>query len=127
MLSKAPRLRGGELHQLLLRYMQALVAQIVQTAACNRHHSLEQQLCRWLLLSLDLLSSNELVMTHDLIANLLGVGRPSVSLAAYKLQGAGLITYKRGRIEVLRRKKLETCACECYAVVKREVARLLPS
>lgn len=118
--------RGGPLHQLLLRYMQALVTQMVQTAACNRHHSLEQQLCRWLLLSLDLLASNELVMTHDLIANMLGVRRSGVSLAAGKLQADGIINYRRGHIAVVSREKLERYACECYAVVKREVARLMP-
>ena len=104
--------------------MQALVTQMVQTAACNRHHSLEQ-LCRWLLLSLDLLASNELVMTHDLIANMLGVRRSGVSLAAGKLQADGIINYRRGHIAVVNREKLETCVCECYAVVKREVARLM--
>ena len=119
--------RGGPLHQLLLRYMQALVTQMVQTAACNRHHSLEQQLCRWLLQSLDLLTSNELVMTHDLIANMLGVRRSGISLAAGKLQADGIINYRRGHIAVVSREKLERCACECYAVVKREVARLLPA
>ena len=118
--------RGGAVHQLLLRYMQALVTQMVQTAACNRHHSVDQQLCRWLLLSLDLLPSNELVMTHDLIGNMLGVRRAGVSAAAGKLQAEGVITYKRGRITVLDRKQLEKRACECYEVVKKEVARLLP-
>ena len=119
--------RGGAVHQLLLRYMQALVTQMVQTATCNRHHSVHQQLCRWLLLSLDLLSSNELVMTHDLIGDMLGVRRAGVSAAAAKLQADGVITYKRGRIAVLDRKKLEKCSCECYEVVKKEVARLLPA
>ena len=119
--------RGGIVHQLLLRYMQALVTQMVQTAACNRHHSVDQQLCRWLLLSLDLLPSNELVMTHDLIGDMLGVRRAGVSAAAGKLQAGGVITYKRGHIAVLDRAKLEKCACECYAVVKKEVARLLPA
>ena len=119
--------RGGALHRLLLRYMQALVTQMVQTAACNRHHTVEQQLCRWLLLSLDLLSSSQLKMTHDLIANMLGVRRAGVSLAAGKLQSAGIITYKRGTISVVSRKKLESSACECYGIVKREVLRLLPA
>lgn len=118
--------RGGAVHQLLLRYMQALVTQMVQTAACNRHHSVDQQLCRWLLLSLDLLPSNELVMTHDLIGNMLGVRRAGVTAAAGKLQAEGVITYRRGRITVLDRKQLEKRACECYQVVKKEVARLLP-
>jgi CRP-like cAMP-binding protein len=120
-------IRGGPVHQILLRYMQALVTQMVQTAACNRHHALEQQLCRWLLLSLDLVPSNQLVMTQELIANMLGVRRSGITEAAAKLQARRLITYKRGRITVLSRVGLEKSACECYALVKKEVARLLPN
>ena len=112
---------------LLLRYTQALIAQMVQTAACNRHHSLDQQLCRWLLLSLDRLQGDELVMTQELIANMLGVRREGVTEAALKLQAAGLIRYVRGRITVLDRKGLELRTCECYAVVKNEYDRLLPA
>jgi len=110
---------------LFLRYTQALITQMVQTAACNRHHSLDQQLCRWLLLSLDRLPSNELSMTQELIANMLGVRREGVTEAAGKLQAAGLIEYSRGKITVLDRPKLEARVCECYAVVKRESDRLL--
>ena len=117
--------RGEALHQILLRYMQALVTQMVQTAACNRHHSVHQQLCRWLLLSLDLLPSNVLTMTHDLISDMLGVRRAGISKAAAKLQSAGIISYRRGRVVVLDREKLESCSCECYEVVKREVSRLM--
>jgi CRP-like cAMP-binding protein len=117
---------GGELQHLLLRYTQALITQMAQTAVCNRHHSVEQQLCRWLLLSLDRLPSNELTMTQDLIANMLGVRREGVTEAAGKLQAAGLIHYSRGKITVLDRPKLETRVCECYAVVRREYDRLLP-
>ena len=117
--------RGGDLQHLLLRYTQALIAQMTQTAACNRHHSIEQQLCRWLLLSLDRLPSNELAMTHDLIADMLGVRREGVTEAAGRLQSAGLIQYARGKITVLDRPKLEVRVCECYAVVKREYDRLL--
>jgi CRP-like cAMP-binding protein len=117
---------GGKLQYLLLRYTQALITQMAQTAVCNRHHALEQQLCRWLLLSLDRLDSNELKMTQELIANMLGVRREGVTEAAGKLQAAGLIEYSRGRITVLDRTKLETKVCECYAVVKREYDRLLP-
>ncbi|HEV7803859.1 MAG TPA: Crp/Fnr family transcriptional regulator, partial [Burkholderiales bacterium] len=117
---------GGALQHLLLRYTQALITQMAQTAVCNRHHTLEQQLCRWLLLSLDRLPSNELAMTQELIANMLGVRREGVTEAAGKLQAAGLIEYSRGRITVLDRTKLETKVCECYAVVKREYDRLLP-
>jgi CRP-like cAMP-binding protein len=117
--------RGGELQHLLLRYTQALITQMAQTAVCNRHHSLEQQLCRWLLLSLDRLPSNELRMTQELIANMLGVRREGVTEAAQHLQDAGLIRYRRGRISVLDRPKLEQRVCECYAVVKRESDRLL--
>ncbi|PVY54946.1 CRP-like cAMP-binding protein [Simplicispira sp. 125] len=118
--------RSGPVMHLLLRYTQALIAQMVQTAACNRHHSLDQQLCRWLLLSLDRLPGNELVMTQELIANMLGVRREGVTEAALKLQAAGLIRYARGRITVLDRKGLELRTCECYGVVKHEYDRLLP-
>ncbi len=118
--------RSGELQHLLLRYTQALLTQMAQTAVCNRHHSLDQQLCRWLLLSLDRLPSNDLVMTQELIANMLGVRREGVTEAAGNLQKAGLITYRRGHITVLDRARLEARACECYAVVKKEFDRLLP-
>jgi CRP-like cAMP-binding protein len=118
--------RGGELQHLLLRYTQALITQMAQTAVCNRHHALDKQLCRWLLLSLDRLDSNELKMTQELIANMLGVRREGVTEAAGKLQAAGLIEYSRGRITVLDRPKLEAQVCECYAVVKRVYDRLLP-
>lgn len=118
--------RGGELQHLLLRSTQALITQMAQTAVCNRHHSLEQQLCRWLLLSLDRLSSNELKMTQELIANMLGVRREGVTEAAGHLQKDGLIQYSRGHIIVLDRPALEARVCECYAVVKREMDRLLP-
>jgi CRP-like cAMP-binding protein len=111
---------------LLLRYTQALITQMAQTAVCNRHHSLDQQLCRWLLLSLDRLTGNELVMTQELIANMLGVRREGVTEAALKLQSLGLIRYSRGRISVLDRPGLEQRSCECYAVVKKEYDRLLP-
>jgi CRP-like cAMP-binding protein len=111
---------------LLLRYTQALITQMAQTGVCNRHHSLDQQLCRWLLLSLDRLPGTELLMTQELIANMLGVRREGVTESASKLQGAGLIRYSRGRITVLDRPALERRACECYAVVKREYDRLLP-
>jgi CRP-like cAMP-binding protein len=119
--------RGGLLQQLLLRYTQALIAQMTQTAVCNRHHSLDQQLCRSLLLSLDRLSSNKLAMTQELIANMLGVRREGVTEAAGKLQDAGLIRYSRGHITVLNRPRLEKRVCECYAVVKKEMDRLLPA
>ncbi len=118
--------RSGELQHLLLRYTQALLTQMAQTAVCNRHHSLDQQLCRWLLLSLDRLPASELVMTQELIANMLGVRREGVTEAAGKLQKAGLIRYQRGRISVLDRPGLEARSCECYAVVKQEYDRLLP-
>ena len=111
---------------LLLRYTQALLTQMTQTAVCNRHHSLDQQLCRWLLLSLDRLQSNHLIMTQELIANMLGVRREGVTEAAGRLQKAGLISYSRGKIEVLNRLALEEKSCECYAVVKKEYDRLLP-
>lgn len=117
--------RAGPVMRLLLRYTQALITQMAQTAVCNRHHSLEQQLCRWLLLSLDRLSSNELNMTQELIANMLGVRREGVTEAAGNLQRAGLISYTRGHIEVLDRPQLEQQVCECYAVVKKEFDRLL--
>ncbi len=119
--------RHGELQHLLLRYTQALITQMSQTAVCNRHHSLEQQLCRWLLLSLDRLSTNELTMTQELIANMLGVRREGVTEAAGKLQATGLIRYSRGHITVLDRPGLEAQVCECYGVVKKEYDRLLPS
>ena len=122
---KAEFERGGPLQQLLLRYTQALIAQMTQTAVCNRHHAVDQQLCRWLLLSLDRLPSNELNMTQELIANMLGVRREGVTEAAGRLQDAGLIRYTRGRITVLDRPKLEKRVCECYAVVKKETQRLL--
>jgi CRP-like cAMP-binding protein len=118
--------RAGPVLRLLLRYTQALITQMTQTAACNRHHSLDQQLCRWLLLSLDRLRGNELVMTQELIANMLGVRREGVTEAARKLQKVGLIRYARGRITVLDRPGLEQRTCECYAVVKKEYDRLLP-
>jgi CRP-like cAMP-binding protein len=118
--------RAGPVQRLLLRYTQALITQMAQTAVCNRHHSIDQQLCRWLLLSIDRLSSNELTMTQELIANMLGVRRSGVTEAALKLQDAGLIHYSHGHIEVLDRPGLETRVCECYGVVKREFERLLP-
>jgi CRP-like cAMP-binding protein len=117
--------RGPVLH-LLLRYTQALITQMAQTAVCNRHHSLDQQLCRWLLLSLDRLEGSDLVMTQELIANMLGVRREGVTEAATKLQQDGLIRYARGHIRVLDRAGLEKRTCECYAVVRREYERLLP-
>jgi len=118
--------RAGPVLHLLLRYTQALITQMAQTAVCNRHHSLDQQLCRWLLLSLDRLEGNELVMTQELIANMLGVRREGVTEGALKLQQAGLIRYARGHISVLDRDGLQKRSCECYAVVKREYDRLLP-
>jgi CRP-like cAMP-binding protein len=118
--------RFGPMLHLLLRYTQALITQMAQTAVCNRHHSVDQQLCRWLLLSLDRLSSNELRMTQELIANMLGVRREGVTEAAGKLQDAGLIEYRRGRITVLDRPGVESRSCECYQVVKTELDRLLP-
>ena len=119
-------IRGGSMQHLMLRYTQALLTQMAQTAVCNRHHSVDQQLCRWLLLSLDRLPANELKMTQELIANMLGVRREGVTEAAGNLQNAGLIRYSRGRITVLDREKLEHRVCECYAVVKKEFERLLP-
>jgi CRP-like cAMP-binding protein len=118
--------RAGAVMHLLLRYTQALITQMAQTAVCNRHHTLDQQLCRWLLLSLDRLKSDELIMTQELIANMLGVRREGVTEAAGHLQEAGLISYRRGHITVLDRRGLERRACECYAVVKTEYDRLLP-
>jgi len=117
---------GGALQHLLLRFTQALITQMAQTAVCNRHHEVDQQLCRWLLLSLDRLSGNELVMTQELMANMLGVRREGVTEAAGRLQAKGLIHYSRGRITVLDRPQLEARVCECYAVVKKEYDRLLP-
>jgi CRP-like cAMP-binding protein len=117
-------MRAAELQHVLLRYTQALLTQMAQTAVCNRHHSVDQQLCRWLLLSFDRLTSNELTITQELIANMLGVRREGVTAAAGKLQARGVIKYVRGRITVLDRPQLETCACECYAVVKKETDRL---
>jgi len=119
--------RAGQLQILLLRYTQALITQMAQTAVCNRHHSVEQQLCRWLLLSIDRLSGNELHMTQELIANMLGVRREGVTEAAGALQQLGLIIYSRGHIKVLDRKGLEAKSCECYKVVKAEFDRLLPA
>jgi len=119
--------RAGPVQRLLLRYTQALITQMAQTAVCNRHHTIEQQLCRWLLLSLDRLTSDELSMTQELIANMLGVRREGVTEAAGKLQKAGLIIYTRGRIKVIDRPGLEKRSCECYQVVKDEFDRLLPS
>lgn len=118
--------RHGELLLLMLRYTQALITQMAQTAVCNRHHSIDQQLCRWLLLSMDRLPDNRLTMTQELIANMLGVRREGVTEAAGKLQKLGVIEYNRGQITVLDRAKLEQLSCECYAVVKRETDRLLP-
>lgn len=118
--------RDGDMQQLMLRYTQSLITQMAQTAVCNRHHTIDQQLCRWLLLSLDRLAGNQLVMTQELIANMLGVRREGVTEAASKLQKLGVINYARGRITVLDRPRLEELSCECYAVVKRETDRLLP-
>ncbi len=118
--------KAGAVMRLLLRYTQALITQMTQTAVCNRHHSLDQQFCRWLLLSLDRLHSNELVMTQELIANMLGVRREGVTEAALKVQKAGLIKYTRGHITILDRPGLEKRTCECYQVVKTESERLLP-
>ena len=117
--------RGGVLQRVLLRYTQALITQMIQTAACNRHHSVEQQLCRWLLLTLDRVHSRELTMTQELVASMLGVRREGVTEAAGKLRRAGLIRYHRGHIAVLERAGLEARACECYAVVRKELSRLL--
>jgi CRP-like cAMP-binding protein len=117
---------SGDVQHLLLRFTQALITQMTQTAVCNRHHAVDQQLCRWLLLTLDRLASNQVLMTQELIANMLGVRREGVTEAAGKLQADGLIEYSRGRIRVLDRPRLEASVCECYAVVKREYDRLLP-
>ncbi len=117
--------RGSEFQQLLLRYTQALITQISQTAVCNRLHSVEQRLCRWLLMTRDRTQSDELQMTHEFISNMLGVRREGVTHAAHGLQQQGLISYVRGHIHILDRKGLEACACECYAVVKEEHDRLL--
>jgi CRP-like cAMP-binding protein len=116
---------GGQMQLQLLRYTQAVITQMAQTAVCNRHHSVDQQLCRWLLLSLDRLASDELTITQELIANMLGVRREGVTEAAGKLQKLGVIRYARGKITVLDRPKLEDLCCECYAVVKKETDRLL--
>jgi CRP-like cAMP-binding protein len=118
--------RHGETLHILLRYTQSLLTQMAQTAVCNRHHTVDQQLCRWLLLSLDRLPSFELVMTQELIANMLGVRREGVTTAAGKLQKLGVVTYQRGHIKVLDRPRLERLSCECYSVVKRETDRLMP-
>jgi CRP-like cAMP-binding protein len=123
---KADFERSPRIMHMMLRYTQALITQMAQTAVCNRHHSLDQQLCRWLLLSLDRLQGNKLVMTQELIANMLGVRREGVTEAALKLQRAGLISYSRGHIQVLDRPGLESRTCECYSVVKKEYDRLLP-
>jgi len=122
---KAEFTRGGSMQHLMLRYTQALITQMAQTAVCNRHHSVDQQLCRWLLLSLDRLSTPQLSMTQELIANMLGVRREGVTEAAGKLQKAGVISYRRGQIKVLDRARLEGMSCECYEVVRRETMRLL--
>jgi CRP-like cAMP-binding protein len=116
--------RHEDLHRLLLRYAQSLITQLAQTAVCNRYHSVDQQLCRWLLLSLDRLGANELIMTHELIANMLGVRREGITDAAGRLQRRGIIRYKRGRITVLDRPELEKLCCECYRAVKKETDRL---
>jgi CRP-like cAMP-binding protein len=117
--------RGGPLQRLLLRYTQALITQMAQTAVCNRHHSIEQQLCRWLLVTLDRVPSGELVMTQELVASMLGVRREGITEAAGRLQQAGVIRYRRGHIAVLDRTGLEGRSCECYGVVKAEIDRLL--
>jgi len=117
---------GGEFQQLALRYTQTLITQMAQTSVCNRHHTLDQGLCRWLLLSVDRLEGAELIMTQELIANMLGVRREGVTEAAGRLQQAGLISYSRGRINILKRAALEQRVCECYAVVRNEFKRLLP-
>lgn len=119
--------RGGAMQHLMLRYTQALITQMTQTAVCNRHHTVDQQLCRWLLLSIDRLPVPELTMTQELIANMLGVRREGVTEAAGRLQHAGVISYQRGHIKVLDRPRLERLSCECYEVVRRETDRLLPT
>lgn len=118
---------GGQLQSLALRYIQALITQMAQTAVCNRHHNLDQQICRWLLLSLDRMAGNELILTQELIAQMAGVRREGVTTAAGKLQDAGIISYSRGRISVLDRQALEARVCECYLVVRLEYERLLPA
>jgi len=118
--------RGEYLQQMLLRYTQAIITQMSQTAACNRHHSVEQQLCRWLLLTLDRMPTNDLIITQELVAGMLGVRREGITEAAGNLQRAGFINYRRGHISVLNRIGLENNVCECYAVVKKEMNRLLP-
>ena len=118
--------RGGTMHSLMLRYTQSLLTQMAQTAVCNRHHSLDQQLCRWLLLTIDRLNHPEIKTTQELISNMLGVRREGVTEAAGKLQKAGVISYRRGHIKVLDRPSLEKMSCECYGVVRRETERLLP-
>jgi CRP-like cAMP-binding protein len=118
--------RGGSMQHLMLRYTQSLITQMAQTAVCNRHHSVDQQLCRWLLLSIDRLPAPQIEMTQELIANMLGVRREGVTESAGKLQKAGVISYRRGHIKVLDRPALEEMSCECYAVVRRETERLLP-
>ncbi|RYG05608.1 MAG: Crp/Fnr family transcriptional regulator [Chitinophagaceae bacterium] len=118
--------RHGELLRMLLRYTQALLAQMAQITACNRHHNIDQQMCRWLLQTLDRLNNNEIVITHELIGNILGVRREGITDAAGKLQRLGVIEYRRGHITVLDRTRLETLSCECYGVMKRETERLLP-
>jgi len=118
--------RHGAMLQVLLRYTQALITQMAQTAVCNRHHSVDQQLCRWLLLALDRLNSNKLIMTQELIANMLGVRREGVTEAAGRLQRAGVIEYRRGKITVIDRARLQAMSCECYEVVRDETRRLLP-
>jgi CRP-like cAMP-binding protein len=123
---KAEFTRGGTMQHLMLRYTQSLITQMAQTAVCNRHHAVDQQLCRWLLLSIDRLPTPEITMTQELIANMLGVRREGVTEAAGKLQKAGVISYRRGHIRVLDRPRLEAMSCECYEVVRRETARLLP-
>jgi CRP-like cAMP-binding protein len=124
-LLKQEFVRAGLMQRLLLRYTQALITQMTQTAACNRHHSIEQQLCRWLLLTLDRVSTSELIMTQELVASMLGVRREGITEAAGNLQRAGVIRYRRGHIAVLERSGLETRVCECYATVKKELGRLL--
>ena len=119
--------RGGAMQHLMLRYTQTLITQLAQTAVCNRHHSVDQQLCRWLLLSIDRLPAQGIVTTQELIASMIGVRREGVTEAAGKLQKAGVISYSRGHIEVLDRKRLEGMACECYGVVRRETERLIAS
>ena len=117
--------RGGEFQRLLLRFTQGLMAQIIQTAACNHHHNIDQQFCRWLLLTLDCVPSNEIIMTQEMLAHMQGIRRQGITNAATDLQASGIIHYKRGKITVLNRRKLEQRACECYGVIKRESDRLV--